>query len=171
MTLEQLSALPPAELAAQFERCCGARRWVRMMCMGRPFRSLEALHEASDRASDSLTPTDWREAFTHHPRIGDVAALREKFATTSVWAGAEQAGAAAASEATLHALAQGNREYEQRFGYLFIVCATGRSADEMLSMLSMRLGNAASEEFTIAIEEQRKIMRLRLDKMIEKGTS
>ena len=109
----------------------------------------------------------WREAFTHHPRIGDVAVLRERFASTAVWARGEQAGVAAADERTLAALAEGNRAYEARFGYVFIVCATGLKADQMLAMLNARLSNDAETEMRIAAEEQMKITRLRLEKLLD----
>lgn len=167
MTLAELDRLPAAEARAAFERCCGARRWVEAMEAGRPYRRSEALLVAAERAMDALGRADWLEAFSHHPRIGDVAALREKFATTAAWAGAEQSGTATAAEATLAALARGNEEYHRRFGYIFIVCATGRSADEMLAMLEQRLRNPPDAELAIAAAEQRKISRLRLAKLLE----
>lgn len=167
MRVQQIDILPPAQAREEFERCCGARRWVEAMVAGRPYRSLEALYRASEREMDSLRREDWLEAFAHHPRIGDVAALREKFASTAVWAGAEQSGAATATEATLEALAQGNRDYERRFGYIFIVCATGKTADQMLAMLNARLPNTPEAELDIAAGEQRKITRLRLAKLFE----
>ena len=167
MTVEALNRLGPAAAAAAFERCCGARAWVEGMCAARPFRDREALVEAAERHGRSLGPEDWREAFTHHPRIGDVEALRRRFAATAAWAAAEQRGAATASEATLAALAEGNRDYEARFGYIFIVFATGKSADEMLGLLRARLANDPAHELTIAAEEQMKITRIRLEKLLE----
>lgn len=166
MTLEQLNGLPRAEAAAALERCCGASAWVSRMCAARPFASAAALEEAAERVWWELGPADWREAFTHHPRIGDMSALREKFAATAGWASNEQSGAAAASERTLAALAEGNRAYEERFGYIFIVCATGKSADEMLALLSARLGNDTQAELRNAAAEQAKITRLRLAKLL-----
>jgi 2-oxo-4-hydroxy-4-carboxy-5-ureidoimidazoline decarboxylase len=115
----------------------------------------------------ALREADWREAFTHHPKIGsDVQALREKFASTSTWAEGEQAAVKQAPSATLEALAAGNREYEQKFGYIFIVCATGKSADEMLALLQARLPNKPEDEILIAMGEQAKITRLRLEKLL-----
>jgi len=166
MTLAELNGVPRPVAQVAFERCCGAARWVRAMIEARPFASVEALHEAAERAADALGRADWLEAFGHHPRIGDVEALRRKFAGTAAWAGAEQAGVAAAAEETLHALAAGNREYEDQFGYLFVVCATGKSADEMLELLRGRLGHDSDHELGVAAHEQRKITRLRLDKLL-----
>ena len=166
MTLDQLNHLPTQDAWAAFERCCGASAWVEHMCAQRPFRSTDALNAAAESGFALLGPDDWREAVAHHPRIGDVAALRERFASTAGWAGEEQRGASTASDATLAALAEGNRAYEERFGYIFIVCATGKGADEMLRLLRARLPNAPAAELGIAAEEQRKIARLRLEKLL-----
>ncbi len=112
---------------------------------------------------------DILEAFSHHPRIGDVDSLRKKFATTADWATSEQSGAQAASEAVLRDLAQGNRDYEARFGHIFIVCATGKSAAEMLALLRARIDHAPDVELRIAAAEQEKIAHLRLDKLLNEG--
>ena len=167
MTLDQLNALDDTATRAALERCCGARRWVERMCATRPYRDRAAFLAAAERAFDGLERADWLEAFAHHPKIGDVASLRAKYASTAAWAGEEQRGAAAAGETTLHALADGNRAYEERFGYIFIVCATGKSADEMLALLRARMPNAPEREIGIAAEEQMKITRLRLAKLLE----
>jgi 2-oxo-4-hydroxy-4-carboxy-5-ureidoimidazoline decarboxylase len=166
MNLDQLNHLPTQDAWTAFERCCGASAWVEHMCGARPFRSPQALAEAAERGFELLGPDDWREAFAHHPRIGDVAALREKFAATAHWAGDEQKGASSADDATIEALAAGNRDYEARFGFIFIVCATGKSASEMLALLQARLPQKPETELKIAAEEQRKITRLRLEKLL-----
>ena len=114
---------------------------------------------------DAMPRDAWLEALESHPKIGDLESLRMKYAGNKEWSGGEQAGVNSADEATLVALAEGNETYEQRFGYLFVVCATGKSAAEMLALLQERLGNEADEEFTIACGEQRKITHLRLDKL------
>ena len=171
MTLAELNDLAESEARAAFERCCGASRWVEAMMAARPFGSFPAVVAASDDAFDELEEGDWLEAFRHHPQIGDVSELRKKFASTAAWAGAEQGGTAVASEATLAALAEENRAYRDRFGYIFIVCATGRSADEMLGLLRMRMGNHADAELAIAAEEQRKITGLRLMKLLAEEIS
>jgi 2-oxo-4-hydroxy-4-carboxy-5-ureidoimidazoline decarboxylase len=108
---------------------------------------------------------DWQEAFSHHPKIGDIDTLKEKFAATTQWTEGEQASAKEASQQTLQQLAEGNQAYEQRFGYIFIVCATGKSADEMLQLLQQRLYNNPEVEIQIAMEEQLRITRLRLEKL------
>jgi len=167
MTLEELDRLPLDEARAALERCCGAARWVERMCAARPFRDRAALFSSAERAFAELERRDWLEAFAHHPRIGDIASLRARYAGTAAWEGEEQRGAGAASEATLRALAEGNRSYEERFGYIFIVCATGKSADQMLALLRARISNDPERELAIAAEEQMKITRLRLDKLVD----
>ncbi len=169
MTLDQLNRLPLDEARAAFERCCGASAWADAMCSARPYADRDALFAAADRTDASMRDGDWREAFTHHPRIGDAAALRERFATTAAWAGDEQRGASGASDRTIEELAAGNRAYEQKFGYIFIVCATGKSADEMLGLLNARIGNDLGKEIGLAAAEQKKITRLRLEKLLAEG--
>ena len=110
---------------------------------------------------------DWKEAFRHHPKIGDVGSLAKKFASTAQWASGEQSGVHAAAKETIEALAEGNRLYEEKFGYIFIVCATGKSADEMLNLLRSRLGNSPGDEIKIAADEQNKITKLRIEKLLE----
>lgn len=164
--LSRLNALAAGEAREELRRCCGAARWVEVMVAGRPYANTEALRAAADRAASSLSREDWLEAFRHHPKIGDRDALRARFATTEAWAASEQGGVSAATDATLDALAEGNRAYEARFGHIFIVCATGKSADEMLSLLRARIGNAPDAELRIAAAEQAKITRIRLEKLL-----
>ena len=114
---------------------------------------------------NSLDRGDWLEAFAAHPRIGDVESLRKKFTATADLCGAEQAGVKDAEKATIQALAEGNRQYEERFGHIFIVCATGKTAPEMLALLRSRLENDPDAELRIAAAEQAKITRLRLEKL------
>ena len=167
MTLDQLNRLAEAAARAELARCCGARRWIDRMCAARPFGDRGALLAAAERAFEGLGRADWLEAFGHHPRIGDLASLRAKYASTAAWAGEEQRGTADAGESALAALAEGNRAYEERFGYIFIVCATGKSADEMLALLRARMPNPPEREIRIAVEEQMKITRLRLEKLLD----
>jgi 2-oxo-4-hydroxy-4-carboxy-5-ureidoimidazoline decarboxylase len=166
MTPAELDALSEAAATEVLRRCCGASRWVAAMVAARPFRSVEGLFLAADGAWELCSPTDWLEAFAHHPRIGDIEGLRRKFADTAAWAAGEQAGAAQADEATLAALAAGNATYEARFGHIFIVCATGKRADEMLTMLNARVANEPEAEARIAAAEQHKITRIRLEKLL-----
>ncbi len=166
MTLDAFNRLEPQAAIDELMRCCGSLRWATIMASSRPFRSEQDLYDAADRVWESLTSEDWLEAFGHHPRIGDVEGLRSKFATTRAWASNEQAGAAVASDEVLEALAAGNRAYEERFGYIFIVCATGKGADEMLAILRDRLDNDPKTELPVAAREQSKITRLRLEKLL-----
>jgi 2-oxo-4-hydroxy-4-carboxy-5-ureidoimidazoline decarboxylase len=169
MTLEQLNRLSPQDAWSAFERCCGASVWVEHMCAHRPYADRAAMIVEAGSADAMLGPADWREAFAHHPRIGDAAALRVRFAATAQWAGEEQRGAAEASDATLEELARSNLEYEERFGHIFIVCATGKTVAEMLALLRARLPNNPDVELKIAAGEQRKITRLRLEKLLTEG--
>lgn len=156
-----------AEMARQqLQRCCGSSRWVEAMILRRPFADASELFEASDQIWYKLTPEDWLEAFSHHPRIGGKDSLRAKFASTRQWSQGEQSGANTASEEVLDALAQGNDEYVEKFGYIFIVCATGKSAEEMLSLLQERLKSNPDSEIQTAMQEQSKITRIRLEKLL-----
>lgn len=166
MTTAEFDALPESEARAALTRCCGASRWVEVMLSARPFGSAEAVHRASDRAWADCGPVDFREAFTHHPPIGGLDRLASRFADTREWASGEQSGVAGAPGHVLERLAEGNRRYEARFGHLFIVCATGLTAAEMLERLEARLGNEPADELRIAAAEQHRITRLRLEKLL-----
>lgn len=163
--LDRLNTLTPKEAQAEFARCCGTKRWARGMTARRPFHSRSTLMGGAESLWSLLTAGDWREAFGHHPKIGDVESLRRKFASTSAWTSGEQSGVAGADEAVLTALAEGNAAYEAKFGYIFIVYATGKSAAEMLEILQARLSNGPRTELRIAADEQKKITRLRLEKL------
>jgi 2-oxo-4-hydroxy-4-carboxy-5-ureidoimidazoline decarboxylase len=166
MDLAELNVLTPEAARAELLRCCGSSRWADGMVRRRPFAAKAALLAAADEEWALTGEKDWLEAFAEHPRIGGKDALREKFAATSDWAKSEQSGAAAADEATLDALAKGNADYESRFGFLFIVCASGKSAAEMLATLKARLPNAREAELKTAAAEQAKITKLRLEKLL-----
>jgi len=164
--LAWLNALPLSEARPVLQRCCGAARWVEGMLRSRPFTSASELFERADKVWLELEAPDFLEAFSHHPEIGqNLDELRRKFAATAELSLGEQAGAAGASEATLEALRRQNGAYRARFGYSFIVCATGRTAGEMLGLLEGRLHNAPDVELGIAAAEQAKITRLRLEKL------
>ena len=166
MTLTQLNTLTAPTRAEALAKCCGATAWVAALNQQFPFATPEALFADAATIWQSLTETDWREAFTHHPKIGDVNSLKEKFARTRTWAAGEQGAVQQASPATLEALAAGNVAYEQKFGYIFIVCATGKSADEMLALLQARLPHEPAQEIHLAMAEQAKITQLRLEKLL-----
>jgi 2-oxo-4-hydroxy-4-carboxy-5-ureidoimidazoline decarboxylase len=166
MTLSEINQLPLQQALLELERICGAKRWCDRMARARPFASQEELFQKATHIWHQMTREDWLEAFAHHPRIGDVSALRAKFAATAQWASQEQAGALAASEETLQRLAQGNQDYEARFGHIFLVCATGKTAAQMLDLLLARMKNEPEQELRVAAGEQEKITRIRLEKWL-----
>jgi OHCU decarboxylase len=153
--VERLNALSREEARTELLACCGCQEWARRMEQARPFRNLAALLSAADEIWRSLSQWHWTEAFAHHPRIGENATGQ---------AGEEQTGARKASPAIREALARANRNYEEKFGRVFLVCATGKSAEEMLALCRERLHNDSETEMRIASEEQRKIISLRLQK-------
>jgi OHCU decarboxylase len=163
MTLDELNHLDPSRAESAFTRCCGSTRWAAAMTAARPFASLDAMRRAGDGIWTSLGEDDWREAFRAHPRIGD----QQPASTTAPWSAAEQSGMQAASDGTKARVAALNREYERRFGYIFIVCATGKRPAEMLALVEARMTHDADSELPIAAEEQRKITGLRLAKLVD----
>ncbi|NUM75076.1 2-oxo-4-hydroxy-4-carboxy-5-ureidoimidazoline decarboxylase [candidate division KSB1 bacterium] len=166
MTLAYFNNLAHDAALAELLRCCGARRWAEMMAQRRPFNSEAELFAVGEEIWQSLAPQDWREAFSHHPKIGDLTSLRAKFANTRQWSEGEQAGVTGAAEDILHALADGNEAYHKKFGFIFIVCATGKSAGEMLALLQQRLPNDPKLELKIAAAEQAQITKIRLEKLL-----
>lgn len=162
---EVLNELSPAAANEALGKCCGSRGWVLAMVEKRPFASDAALKSSATELWWSLSPEEWLQAFAAHSMIGDVESLRTKFAATKDWAGNEQAGVQNADEGTLRRLADANREYRDKFGYIFIICATGKTAEEMLAILEERLRNNPAIELPIAAAEQLKITLLRLQKL------
>ncbi|MEA2693798.1 MAG: allantoicase [Acidobacteriota bacterium] len=155
--LARLNGLGAEAAAAELLACCGSAAWSRALAGLRPFASEEALFAEAERVWWDLTPEDWRQAFAAHPRIGERA---------GGWSQAEQAGARDAAAPLLAELAAANRAYEDRFGHVFLICATGKSAGEMLRALRARIGNEPEEELRIAAGEQAKITRLRLSRLL-----
>ena len=135
------------------------------MLAHRPFGSLMRILDEADEVWWSLAPDDWREAFDHHPRIGEQSAAAPQGAVARAWSADEQRGVTQSSEGTRQALADGNREYERKFGHIYLVCAAGKSAEEMLALLRSRLSNDPATELQVAAGEQAKITRLRLEKL------
>lgn len=164
--LRDLNSSDPQAARASLARCCGSTRWVDYMLRRRPFTSSEELFQAAEDAARGLGRTDWLEAFSHHPKIGDIDSLRSRFASTRTWSAGEQSGVDGASDGILQSLAEQNAAYEKRYGYIFIVCATGKSASEMLEILRSRIGNEPDRELEIAAGEQRKITKIRLEKLL-----
>jgi 2-oxo-4-hydroxy-4-carboxy-5-ureidoimidazoline decarboxylase len=164
--LRRLNALAHGDARAQLRRCCGSSSWVEEMMRARPFANVPDVYATALRAWAATGPDDWREAFGHHPRIGDRSGGAPLHANTRAWSAKEQDGVAAADAGVIEALRRGNAEYEARFGHVFLVCATGRSADEMLALLRERMQNPPDAELRVAAAEQAKITRLRLEKLL-----
>lgn len=161
-----LDELSVNEATAELLKCCGSQRWASQMVAARPFGSFSVL---SGKANDlwwALEPGDWLEAFRGHPKIGEKKAATPASAQAQHWSGQEQSGLQNAAQTTVEMLARLNGEYEAKFGYIFIVCATGKSSEEMLTILRERLNNEAAKELPIAAAEQAKITELRLRKLV-----
>jgi OHCU decarboxylase len=148
--------------------CCGARRWASAMVSLRPISSVVELSEAADRVWATMNEADWMEAFACHPRIGERPARRTAHATAKfdAWSSQEQASAAAAGEKVLSEIAKGNARYEVLYGFTYIVCATGKTAEEMLAILNRRLISNRESELREAAEQQRQITQIRLGKWL-----
>lgn len=164
MTIADFNTLDQNAKKLLLHQCCGSWTWVDEMLTSTPLNDLAGLLKDAERIWYSCNEADWKEAFTHHPKIGDVDALKKKFFSDQ-FAGKEQSSVTEADAQILKGLAEGNRLYEQKFGYIFIVCATGKSAEEMLGLLNARLHNDPEKEISIAMKEQHKITKLRLQKL------
>jgi 2-oxo-4-hydroxy-4-carboxy-5-ureidoimidazoline decarboxylase len=169
ISLAQLNALPEAPAKIWFSHACAASTWINAMAQQRPYAGLDALLDQAVKVWQHCQSADYLEAFEAHPMIGDINSLREKFAGTRGLASHEQSGANHASEQTLIELSQLNHQYRQQNGFIFIICATGLSANSMLEALQIRIKNNPETELMNAAAEQIKISLLRLDKGIEKG--
>ena len=161
----KLNGLSDEDARAALTNSCAAQKWVSGLLTYRPFANDDALFTACDAVAATLSESDWLEAFAAHPLIGDVDSLRKKYGATKQLAAGEQSGVDAASEATLRELAELNRTYAERFGFIFIVFATGKTADEMLAILKSRINNSRGQELANAAAEQLKITRLRIEKL------
>jgi OHCU decarboxylase len=166
-TLERLNSLPSDEAESELLKCCGSKAWVRQMSAARPFLSLDELLETADWIWWALEPQDWLDAFHSHPKIGEQKAAHTTSEAARAWSEEEQAGTQAAAEGIKLLLARGNREYEEKFGFIFIICAWGKSSEEMLRSLQGRFKNDRDAELHNAAEEQRKITKLRLERLID----
>jgi OHCU decarboxylase len=158
VTLTELNRLSDQRAEAEFGRCCGSMRWARLMAAERPFSSLDVVAAVAQRLWWSLVAADWLEAFAAHPRIGE--------RSSTVWSAEEQARAAVMSDAARDRLARLNHAYENRFGYTFVVSATGKPIEDILETLERRLRNEPADELQIAADEERKITALRLMKLL-----
>ncbi len=165
MTIAEFDHLEKEKKIALLTKCCGSANWVSKMIAAPIAEDLVNLEDLAEEKWYECTEEDWREAFLHHPKIGNIQSLQEKYGSTKEWASNEQSGVSNAKEQTLRELAKANEVYEQKFGFIFIVCATGKSASQMLDILNSRLPNDIDTEMKIAAEEQLKITQLRLEKL------
>jgi len=169
MTLDEFNQLPTNEALTVLESCCAATGWSEPVVAGRPYADFAALTSASDQSWAQTDEDDWLLAFTAHPQIGNVETLRAKYANTKTLAAGEQSSVQQADEDVLQALAAGNQQYLDQNGFIFIVCATGKSAAEMLELLTARLSNNREQELKIGAAEQHKITTLRLRKLFKEA--
>lgn len=164
--LARWNALPPGDAAEEILPCCGSKAWAQGMAARRPIGDGEALLTVGDEEWRVLPESAWLEAFRSHPRIGEAPAPRSLKSRSAEWPVREQNRVGDASEDVKAALAEGNRAYEKRFQRIFIVCATGKSAEEIMAILERRLRNDDQTELQEAAEQQRLITRLRLKKWL-----
>jgi OHCU decarboxylase len=171
-TLAAWNAAGAAEARNAMLACCGAKRWADALVALRPIASVAALSEEADRVWSTMHEADWLGAFACHPRIGERKGIGERKvsmhvgAQSAAWSRAEQAQASLASDRVLAEIAAENQRYEERFGFTYIVCATGKSTEEMLAILKRRLGSTRETELREAAEQQRQIMQIRLGKWL-----
>lgn len=166
MTLDELNALAQDRAIDVLRACCGATRWVDSMVARRPFASFDAALAAADASWAPLGEDDWREAFSHHPRIGEQRSQSPQDARSAGWSATEQSSMRKPARRLRDDLASMNREYEARFGHIYIVCAAGKSAEELLALARRRLQNEPAAELRTAAAEQHKITRLRLARLL-----
>ncbi|HEU4930993.1 MAG TPA: 2-oxo-4-hydroxy-4-carboxy-5-ureidoimidazoline decarboxylase [Pyrinomonadaceae bacterium] len=167
--LAWLNSLTAEEAAKELRQCCGSTRWTEQMSNDRPYSSFESLIMHAERVWWALTPDNWLEAFRSHPKIGEKKTSEKVSPQSQQWSGQEQAGVSRASQDTVDSLAALNRAYEQKFGFIFIICATGKTSEEMLAALHERLNHDADTELRLAAAEQAKITELRLKKLLTSG--
>jgi OHCU decarboxylase len=157
VNLSEFDALPRDGAERELCRCCGSHRWAAAVAARRPFETFEALAQTADEIWWQLEGGDWLEAFAQHPRIGERAAG---------WASDEQSRVQNAARSTLERLAARNHDYERKFGHVFLIFATGKSAEDILAQLERRLSNDPATELKVAAAEQSKITWLRLQKLL-----
>jgi 2-oxo-4-hydroxy-4-carboxy-5-ureidoimidazoline decarboxylase len=166
LSVPELDRLPAPEAERLLASCCGSRAWVAGMLERRPFVDVARVVRAAEEVWWSLEPADWHEAFAHHPRIGERAAAAAQDGRAQAWSASEQRAVADGDATVRAALAEGNREYERRFGHIYLVSAAGKSADELLAILRARLANDPATELRVAAAEQAKITRSRLLRLV-----
>jgi 2-oxo-4-hydroxy-4-carboxy-5-ureidoimidazoline decarboxylase len=165
--LARWDVLPEPEAAQEILPCCGSQRWAHALARLRPYADTAKLLAQSDEVWSQLDPSDWDEAFASHPRIGEKKAPAAATVKSAAWSTEEQSGVQRAGDNVRERLKNGNDHYERRFRRIYIVCATGKSAEEMLAILERRLENDDATELLEAAEQQRQITQLRLRKWLE----
>ncbi len=165
MTIAKFDHLPQEKKRELLLQCCGSEEWVNKMLTIFPVEDLVELLDAAEQKWNECTELEQMQAFEHHPKIGDINSLKEKFANTAEWAAGEQSGVINANEKTLLQLSKANEEYQKKFGFIFIICATGLTAENILTDMEMRLSHTENEELNIAAAEQLRITKLRLEKL------
>lgn len=166
MSLDEINKASLEQAYAVFESCCCAPNWIEGMNNARPFSDVNTLLQVSKKCFSVLTEKDYLVAFTGHPQIGDLKTLHAKYANTSGTASHEQSGMSIAEKDVLEEMVQLNKDYLQKFGFIFIVCASGKSATQMLDLIKSRIGNERLQELNIASNEQAKITQIRLEKLL-----
>ena len=166
MTLQELNNLRQDQFRMEISKCCGSSNWVDYMTEKLPFASEKKLLSEAESVWQNCMKEDWIEAFSYHPKIGDIENLEKKFASTSKWAEQEQGEMDNSNKEIVQQFARLNQQYENRYGYIFIVFATGKSAQEMMELLENRINNNPEDEIKIAAAEQNKITKLRLQKLL-----
>lgn len=167
--LEQLNNAPKETAESAFLSCCGSPRWAQKMVAARPFADIAILLNQAKEIWQNLETEDWLEAFAAHPKIGAKSGVPHQSAQSAEWSSNEQSDTQSATDSVQTALEEANRLYETKFGFIFIVCATGKSAEEMLEICQERLSNDSDTEIRLAADEQRKITEIRLKKLLESG--
>ena len=165
MTIADFDHLKVEEKKKLLFNCCGSTAWVKGMMEIFPVNDLVDLLEYAEEKWYDCNPADWLEAFEHHPKIGDTESIHTTTSLSNDYAAKEQEGIESAEKNILNDLKKANEDYLENFGYIFIVFATGKSAEEMLEILNSRMNNDPHEELNIAAGEQNKITRLRLEKL------
>lgn len=166
-TVSELDAMPVDAAANALQSCCGSRAWVSGMLTRRPFGTVHGVLAAAEEVLDTLGDADWLEAFSHHPRLGERRAQAATTEQSRGWSALEQSRMSDSPGDVRAAIADANVEYEARFGYIPIICAMGMTANEILAITRSRLQNSPGDELRIAANEQRKITRLRLERLLE----
>lgn len=164
--LEELNNASQAAAESVLLSCCGSQNWVKKMTEARPFADVASLLDQAEQIWQNLAPEDWLEAFSAHPKIGAKKTVPHQTEQSAEWSKGEQSGTQNAADSVKVELEEANRLYENKFGFIFIVCATGKSAEEMLEICRQRLNNSDETEIKIAADEQRKITEIRLKKLV-----